>query len=237
MLLRWEEGRGDTERPDRHAGRGTLRGRIPLHGPGTGAAPVRRALPPGGIRRRMDRQGSRRGFLDGRHLKGTTIRREEAAAWLGRTCPPVRLAGVGAADADSSEKAAPAAAVCVQQRGDPPAFHVIDTQPLSENSKSGADRSGAVPGVLRHRPATVRSAEPGTTRFRPGPRDAEDTRRDGPRESRAARDWTAGRHRGKLHDDRPCGPRPRPFRPALSRCRAAGISSSTRTSLAPRSRP
>ncbi len=127
--------RRDAARPDRHAGRRTPRRRVPVRLPRTGAAPVRRALPPGRIRRRLDRQGSRRGIpLRPPPQSLHHPPRGNRPARPGRTRPPVRLAGVGAAGADSGNKPHRPPPYVFSDKEIRRLFRVIDTQPLSENS-------------------------------------------------------------------------------------------------------
>ena len=94
--------RADAGRVDRHARRGPPRRRVPVRPPGTGAGAVRRALPPGGLRGRVDHPRSRRGIPLRPPPQGVhDPPRGDHPARPGRTRPPVRLAGVGAADADT----------------------------------------------------------------------------------------------------------------------------------------
>ena len=202
--------RADAGRPDRHAGRRPPRRRVPVRLPRTGAAPVRRALPPGRLRRRLDRERSRRGVpLRPPPQSLHHPPRGNRPARAGRTRPPVRLARVGAAGADSREETAPAAAVCVQRRGDPPPVPRHRHPAAVRELEPGTGRPGAVPGVLRRRAAAVRSTRPGTARLRPGPRDHRDTRRQKPREPPRARHRAPGRHRWKATSP-PLTPAPNP---------------------------
>ena len=78
-------------------------------GPGTGAGAVRRALPPGRVRGRVDHPGSGRGVPLRPPSQGVhDPPRGDHPARSGRARPPVRLAGVGTANADARQGPPPA---------------------------------------------------------------------------------------------------------------------------------
>ena len=195
------QGRGrdrvDAARIDRHTRRGAPRRRVPVRPPSTGAGAVRRALPPRRVRGRVDHPRGRRGVPLRPPPQGVDgPSRGDHPARSGRARPPVRLAGVGAADADPREDAAPAAAVCVQRRGDLPPVSRDRYPAAVRDVQPGAGRPGAVPGPLRHRAAHLRSAQPATARSRRGPRDARGARRQEPRAPHRARHPAPRRHAG-----------------------------------------
>ena len=203
--------RGDAARPDRHAGRGPPRRRVPVRLPRTGAAPVRRALPPGRIRRRLDRQGSRRGVPlrpPPQSRPPSAARNSSCANW-----PNTPASSAGTAWA-------PPALTAVKKPHRPPPyvfsdeeirrlFRVIDTQPLSENS----NRALVDPVLFRVFYGTgLRLSEALNLELRdfdPARGDPRDTRRQEPREPPRARHRAPGRRRWRAIS-RPPTPAPNP---------------------------
>src|SRR5450755_312825 len=149
-------------------------------------------------------------FLYGRHLKASTNPpRGDHPSRTGRTRPPVRLASMAAASADTREDPPPAAALRVQRRGDLPPLS-RDRHPAAVGDvEQGAGRPGAVPGSLRHRDAPIRSAQSATARRRSGLRHARGARREEPREPPRARHPTPRRLPGELYRGRAPPPRAR----------------------------
>ena len=122
-------------------------------------------------------------FLDGRHLKASTVRSEEIVlrelagharqfgwqAWAPPPLPRVKAPHRPPPYVFSDDEVPPP----VPRHRHPAAVGGVE---------QGAGRPGVVPGALLHRHAPVRGTRPGTARLRPGPRDPRGARREEPRE-------------------------------------------------------